>query len=91
MNNQLRALDEKPSLRIIASLLEHDKNISTLDDEIEGVGFNTINKTIEVLKQLNLVIEKESPYRIREFTLTDKGKRAAKKVIELKKIIEEEE
>ena len=88
--DKLKVLDERPSLRILAALLERDKNISTLDDEIEGVGFNTINKTVEMLKELDLVIEKESPYRIREFTLTSKGRKAAEKVLELKKIIEEE-
>ncbi|MHA1400818.1 MAG: winged helix-turn-helix transcriptional regulator [Candidatus Heimdallarchaeaceae archaeon] len=81
--------DEKGTMRILLALIDEEKNITELR-EIEGVGLNALYNALEALKQLGLILEREGYYRARIFTLTDKGKRAAEKIIELKKIIEEE-
>ena len=91
MKELFDAFDERATLRILLQLTEKDKNLTTLLDEISGAGLNALNKALDTLKVLGLVEEKNLPYsRVRLFTLTDKGKRAAEKILELKKIIEEE-
>ena len=90
MENPIKALDERATLRLLIALVSIDKNLTSLLGELDGVGFNSLNKAIDILKDLKLIKEKESPYRIREFSLTDKGKEVAEIVLELKRKIEGE-
>ena len=90
MNDKIQMLNKTGTLWILISLLEKEKNITSLMEEMEGIGFSTTNKAVEALKALDLVVEKKGYYGARLFTLTDKGRKAAEKILELKKIINEE-
>lgn len=90
MTNVLDSFDERATMRILIALLKGDKNKTTLRDEINGAGMNAINNALDVLTKLELVIEKKVPYYARIYCLTDKGKKAAEIILELKKLMEEE-
>ena len=90
MESLFAVIDERATLRILLALGLEDKKFTSLLDELQGVGFNSLSKAITALKELDLINEKESPYRIREFNLTGRGKKAAEIILELKKLIEGE-
>lgn len=90
MELSFAVIDERATLRILLALKRGDKKFTSLLNELEGVGFNSLSNAITALKGLDLINEKDSPYRIREFNLTGRGKKAAEIILDLKKLIEEE-
>lgn len=87
---KLNFADEKVAVRILLLLLEGVMNITTLRDEVKDYNMNLVKRAEDYLEDLELLLEKSDLKCAREVSLTEKGKKAAAVLTELKKMIEAE-
>jgi len=79
-----------PRVEILANLKEEDKHIERLIEET-NLSSGTIDKNIRILEKEGLITaEQEDKFPRRRFvSLTDKGRKVAEHLEEIRKILEE--
>ena len=88
----MRYFEKSHSASILIALYENGKLFYSQLLKVLGHGGGTISSTIEYLKNLGLIIDEvEDKFGGRRYLyLTEKGKKVAKHLIEIKKIMEGE-
>ena len=92
---KLKTLEQTGALEILIFLLKNKR--SRITETLEYLRENKIGQTamynaLKVLKKENLISDTIEGFpKTRYLTLTEKGRRVAQKILEIKQILEEEE
>jgi len=90
-----RPLEQSGSLEILTYLLK--KSEAKLTDILAhvrsfGIGQSAMYSVLKLLKENQMIDEEITDYpKLRLIRLTEKGRRVAEKILEIKKILEEEQ
>ena len=88
----MKVLNRSKSPEILILLLREEKlSLSDINYKLK-TGAATVSKRVSELKEAKLITEKRYTdfTRKREFTLTEKGRKVAALLLEIKKVLEEE-
>lgn len=96
MNKQIESIEKPSACSILISLLDGKKYLTQLTKDINNQNFHQINKTLNFLDKIGLILDKtekktsEGKYVgiKRYIELTQKGKIIAEKLVEIEKILE---